>query len=88
MCYETLQLFREIHDTMLGEQNKINVQCLFLQLRKFKEESSKHWQSKVWRQRINIKGCNANSIYCYPHKQKKQFLMFARTKFLTLFKGV
>ena len=73
---------------MLGQQNKINVQCLFLQLRKFTEERAKHWQRKVWRQIINIKSCNANSIYCYPHKQKKHFFIFARTKVLTLFKGV
>ena len=36
------KLFREIHDTMLGKQNKINVQCHFLQLlRKFTEEKTK-----------------------------------------------
>ena len=35
---------------------------------------AKNWYSKIWRQRINIRSCNAYSVCCYPNKQKEIFL--------------
>ena len=69
-------MFREIHDAILDRSNKVNFTfCNYINPRR-------RVQNKIWRQRINVKSCNVDSISCYAHKQEKQFLSFAHTMVL------